>query len=187
MTQADTRPALSCFRSLSHVPSQARALGSRDTCLVGEQLKLDLIWWTTAPFFACVVGDRPSAIAVMAAEAEPLLTPPSASSITLSFTIFALLFSINHGATTTTVTLASSFIGEVSGGGANAVLYLVYGISALFFAVPLLGLMSSRKLLFFCMSCMVAYVLSYLIMAYLPTMTPWTPVQRTLRSPSFRA
>ena len=51
----------------------------------------------------------------------------------------------------------------------------MYGIRALFFAVPLLGLMSSRKLLFFCMSCMVAYVLSYLIMAYLPTMTPWGP------------
>lgn len=60
---------------------------------------------------------------------------------------FCVLFSSSHGATTATLALSASFIGEESAGVANGTLYIAYGLTALLVAMPIMRCFRVREVL----------------------------------------
>eukprot|EP01062_Namystynia_karyoxenos_P078646 TRINITY_DN8137_c0_g1_i1.p1 TRINITY_DN8137_c0_g1~~TRINITY_DN8137_c0_g1_i1.p1 ORF type:complete len:576 (+),score=129.23 TRINITY_DN8137_c0_g1_i1:97-1824(+) len=79
-------------------------------------------------------------------DGEPAELAP-AGEILGSFALMSVSFSINHGAVTGSVALASSVLGSSLGGSGAGTLYLMYTLSALLVAKPLVRRLGEKKAL----------------------------------------
>jgi len=79
------------------------------------------------------------------------------------FMPFAVLFSINHGTVTTTLSLASSLIDSTDAGLSNGLMYLLYASTTLLLAVPVLRRLGVKRTLVLAMALFASYVGAFLL------------------------
>ena len=79
------------------------------------------------------------------------------------FMPFAVLFSVNHGTVTSTLSLASSLIDSSNAGLSNGLLYLLYASTSLLLAVPVLRQLGVKRTLILAMALFAMYVGAFLL------------------------